>query len=184
MSPEPSPCHFSSPVGTSNLWIYHSVTHERLPPTHTPNPTQTPYTPHTQRASPNLLVDINLEALFAAGVVQPPAPPQPPRDRTASAVEFLEHVAAPPGLPGAPVGGGAGGGLSAHGLLHLIQSTYCKFEALRMSVSHSNGELLSLLGCSSAADYEALLGTYGGQGAVGVGRDGWCGSEMGGRCSC
>ncbi|KAG2454856.1 hypothetical protein HYH02_000687 [Chlamydomonas schloesseri] len=104
----------------------------------------------TQRASPNLLCDINLEALFASGIVPPPAPPLLPRDRTASAVEFLESPAAPSSV--------AAGAPSAQGLLHLIQSTYCKFEALRMSVRHGNGALLSLLGCSSAADYEALLG--------------------------
>jgi hypothetical protein len=87
----------------------------------------------TARTARHLCMDIKLEALFANGIVPPPAAP----------------VGAGPGQPPQP---GA--------VLHALQAAYSRSEALQLAAAHTNAALHSLLGCSGGGGgggYEALL---------------------------
>ncbi|KAG2491445.1 hypothetical protein HYH03_010231 [Edaphochlamys debaryana] len=103
------------------------------------------------RVTPNLLLDINLEALFAAGIAPPPPLPTRGRGNPSSSQVWT--------LDGPDAGAEAGGSspVSASMALHLLQSRYSKFEAIRLVVDHVNAPLTELLGCGGGADFEGLF---------------------------
>ncbi|KXZ46775.1 hypothetical protein GPECTOR_40g509 [Gonium pectorale] len=106
----------------------------------------------TQRISNNLVLDVNLEALYAGWAGN--------MGHGASGVSVAggSRAGPVPGIGSADVEDlEPSSGVSAHGVPAMLQGAYYKAESLRFAAHHVNDTLGSLLGCSGPSEYEGLL---------------------------